>query len=74
MSNKELRKVHIDNKEYIYVIRKTFSTGNSVVNVYESGNKSNVFCWLSFEEYTPITPSMVKEGIIKYIADKNISK
>ena len=69
MSKKELRKVHIDNKEYIYVIKKSFSTGNSFVSVYESGNKSDIFCSLSFEEYTAITPSMVKEGILKYIAD-----
>lgn len=76
MSRKELKKVHIDDKEYVYAIRKSYTlnekdyTNNSQVNVYESGDKSKPFCELYFPGYTAITPSMVKEGILKYIASE----
>ena len=68
MSKKQLRTVHIDDKEFVYVV-KGLNTHpwSTVVNVYESGNKSTVFCQLSFDEYTPVTPSMVKEGILNEI-------
>ena len=69
MSRKELKKVHIDDKEYIYVIRKSYGDG-TLAKVYESGNKSKPFCELYFPGYTPITPSMVKEGIMKHIASE----
>lgn len=76
MSRKELKKVHIDDKEYVYVIRKSYTldekdyTNNSLVNVYESGSKSKPYCELYFPEYTAITPSMVKEEIMKHIASE----
>ena len=68
MSKKELKKVHIDNQEYIYVVRESYDEITPVA-VYESGNKSAVFCRLVFPRYNAITPSMVKEGILKHNAD-----
>ena len=62
MSRKQIRKVHIDDKEYVYVIKKGYPDG-TFVNVYESGNKSDAFCQLEYPEYTKVTPSMVKGGI-----------
>jgi len=64
MSRKQIRKVHIDDKEYVYVIKKGYPDG-TFVNVYESGNKSDTFCQLECPEYTKVTPSMIKEGIVK---------
>jgi hypothetical protein len=61
MGRKQLRKVHVEGKEYVYTVRKGFEgTG---VNIYESGNKGSVFHYVDFDEYTQIKPSMVKEAI-----------
>lgn len=66
MSRKSIRKIHIGDKEYLYTIGsgKMIHPNPTWVNVYESGNKSTTFCTLTFPEYTQVTPSMVKEGII----------
>tara|TARA_R110000851_G_scaffold283479_1_gene437054 strand:- start:1983 stop:2246 length:264 start_codon:yes stop_codon:yes gene_type:complete len=73
MSRKQIRKVHIDDKEYVYVIKKGYPDG-TFVNVYESGNKSDAFCQLEYPEYTKVTPSMVKEGIVKELSTQIINE
>lgn len=75
MSRKQLRKVHVDNKEYVYVVKGlNVHPWPTIVNVYESGNKSDVFCQLTFDEYTRVTPSMVKEGIVQELSTQIINE
>jgi len=62
MSKKQLRKIHIDDTEYIYVVRKGYPD-DTWVNVWLGGDKSNPLYQFEFGEYEKITPSKVKEKI-----------
>ena len=65
---KQLKKLHIDGKEYIYVVKgMKVHPWQTIVHIYESGNKGQEFCYLEFPEYTQVTPSMVKEALIQKI-------
>tara|TARA_R110000751_G_scaffold131843_1_gene234186 strand:+ start:3456 stop:3716 length:261 start_codon:yes stop_codon:yes gene_type:complete len=72
MSRKQIRKVHVDDKEYVYTIKKGYEATS--VNIYESGNKSSVFMRTSFDEYTQVTPSMIKDEIVKELCTQIINE
>lgn len=67
MSKKQIRKIHIGDKVFLYTInsQKHIQPNPTWVNVYESGNKSDILFQLEYPEYIKVTPSMVKEGILK---------
>ena len=64
MSKTKLRKIHVNEKEYGYSVNKGFDgTG---ISIWDTETKQIIERW-SIEEYTPVTPSMVKEHIEKMI-------